>query len=399
MCGRFALEITGREVADQIVNDFYLDIIESEEEVETGAVPEEGEEDIREERGNGLGKSYNVAPTSFVNVYTNSHHLRTMKWGLIPQWIARSKMDSYNSGRTINARLETLSSKRIWKGCLKYKRCVIPVSGYYEWQKKKGEKIPYYVKRKDNKLIFLAGLYDHLNQEQTNGSKGEKSEGKVEIKEREQTLYSFTIVTGVAPDSLKWLHDRMPTVLEPGSKEWNEWLNEDKTEWTQKELYDTLKPTYNESLMESYQVSKDVGSVKNKGEYLVEPVQTATPIKPKKESSRNGSELKKEEGTDGKRHGVKKEQEEKEVEEGVGQKGDEEYQEPEKGQQGEVKGEEEEKVPIKKGKGSSSSSSSSKKDTKGNKRDITSMLRSSTRDKTGKSGEEHVPRPKKERKR
>lgn len=60
----------------------------------------------------------------------------------------------------INAKAETLAEKPSFKNSLRKKRCIIPASGFYEWQKVPGQKIkpPFYIKMKDNAPFFFAGL-------------------------------------------------------------------------------------------------------------------------------------------------------------------------------------------------------------------------------------------------
>lgn len=251
------MEYNGEQLANQLRDGFHLEITEPGE---------------QRDSGQDLDKSYNVAPTNMVNVYSIGHQLKSMKWGLVPSWIVHSKIDSFNSYRTINARLETLTSKRIWKKCVHYKRCVIPVSGYYEWQTKGKEKIPYYVRRKDGELTFLAGLYDSFDVVEEKKKEEESKQVKKEEKSGKLPLYTFTIITADAPKNLKWLHDRMPCILVPGTNQWDNWFNTEHTEWEQKELSELLEPIYDETTMDVYRVSKDVGKVSNKGEYLIKPV-------------------------------------------------------------------------------------------------------------------------------
>lgn len=267
MCGRYALVYDGDELAKRMSHQL-------NKTVKPPAEPYE--------------KSYNVAPTNEVPVYfapqvhsqyeenpeetdssttENKFTLVNMRWGFIPSW-AKNK-DQFKGYATINARLEGLLTNKLYGQSVKRgKRCVIPVSGYYEWTKpnpelnKKNLKIPYYVTRKDpvveKDVMYLAGIYDYNDNEK---------------------IHSFSIITGHAPKSLEWLHLRMPCCLEPGSQAWNIWLGDEgsdkkKNEWTQEELSTLLKPWYDENKYTCYQVSKDVGKVTNKESYLIEPVTT-----------------------------------------------------------------------------------------------------------------------------
>ncbi|CDK28971.1 unnamed protein product [Kuraishia capsulata CBS 1993] len=183
--------------------------------------------------------------------------IRYMKWGMIPFWTKR--ISDYSPFKTFNAKAESIKDgHRVWKMVRSRTRCVVPMLGYYEWLNKKSEtskaitKIPYFIKRKDSKLMFLAGLWDKsiFSDEETT-----------------HVIYSFSIVTGPAPQQLEWLHHRMPRVLEPGTKEFDLWLDP-KHDWDDK-LMSCLQP-YDKDDLEWFEVSRDVGNVRNEGEHLIQ---------------------------------------------------------------------------------------------------------------------------------
>ncbi|CUS20675.1 LAQU0S01e12068g1_1 [Lachancea quebecensis] len=250
MCGRYALDCSGIEVGRRLDG---LDI----------------NYEISEDDSVNFETSYNIAPTQTAPVLTSREHLKIMNWGLVPHW-TKNVVNS-QPYKTFNARKENLATSKMWTTPCNYKRCVVPVSGYYEWQTKGKTKIPYYVTRKDRELIFLAGMYDHVEA---------------------QDFYSYTVVTGPAPPELEWLHSRMPVVLERGSKEWNAWLNESKTSWNESELEQTLKARCDTSVMEWWQVSSKVGKVSNNGECLISPAKGAVRDFFKKEDKTNGRLIK-----------------------------------------------------------------------------------------------------------
>lgn len=215
--------------------------------------------------------SYNVAPTQRSAVYNPTREkgtgkgsetatekdqdkgtgdIRYMKWGLLPHW--SRKPGAFTGYSTFNARLEKLLGSKMWSGCLPSRRCAVPMSGYYEWLTAKDKsKTPYYLRRKDDRVMFLAGLFDYNETE---------------------NLYTFTIVTGPAPTNLAWLHDRMPCVLEADSPEWEQWMDPGKTRWTQGDLDRVLMPRFDEQKYQVYRVSRDVGRVANNGIYLTQEV-------------------------------------------------------------------------------------------------------------------------------
>lgn len=105
-----------------------------------------------------------------------------------------------------NARSETLREKPSFRGLVQSRRCIVPISGFFEWQAVDGQrqKRPWYLSRADGDPMLLAGLWDTWSAE---GSE----------------LDSFAILTR-APDSfMEPIHDRMPVILEPDSAP--DWIN------------------------------------------------------------------------------------------------------------------------------------------------------------------------------
>ena len=182
------------------------------------------------------------------------YKLQAMKWGLIPFWTKRNP-DYGTLMKTINCRDDSLIEDRgMWTSMKKRKRCVVICQGFYEWLKKNNgkERIPHFIKRKDGKPMCFAGLWDAVQYE---GS--------------EQTLYSYTVITTDPNDQMKFLHDRMPVILDPGSENLRTWVDPKRYEWS-KELQSILKPYGGE--LEIYPVSKDVGKVGNNSPSFIIPI-------------------------------------------------------------------------------------------------------------------------------
>lgn len=182
------------------------------------------------------------------------YKLQSMKWGLIPFWTKRNP-DYGTVMRTINARDDSLASKGgMWNTMKQRKRCIVVAQGFYEWLKKNGgkEKIPHYVKRKDEQLMCFAGLWDCVQYE---GS--------------DEKHYTYTIITTDSNKQLSFLHDRMPVILENGSDQIRTWLDPSRSEWS-KDLQSLLEPF--EGDLECYPVSKDVGKVGNNSPRFIVPV-------------------------------------------------------------------------------------------------------------------------------
>lgn len=81
--------------------------------------------------------------------------------------------------------------------------------------------------------------------------------------------YTFTIITTDSNKQLKFLHDRMPVILEPGSEAMRQWLDPTSYEWT-RELQALLQPFNGD--VEVYPVSKDVGKVGNNSPSFIRPL-------------------------------------------------------------------------------------------------------------------------------
>ncbi len=93
------------------------------------------------------------------------YKMQSMKWGLIPFWTKRNP-DYGSMMKTINCRDDSLiENKGMWTTMKQRKRCIVVAQGFYEWLQKGKEKIPHYVKRKDEKLMCFAGLWDCVQYE------------------------------------------------------------------------------------------------------------------------------------------------------------------------------------------------------------------------------------------
>jgi len=152
----------------------------------------------------------------------------------------------------INARIETIARGLFYKTLFPDHRAVIPADGWYEWvrddldEKKKQP----FIRLKTRKPMFFAGLA-----QVEPGPPADESPG-------------FLIITGDSDAGMLDVHDRRPVVLSPELA--REWLSPDLTKDRAKEIAKNLgRPTED---FEWYPVSKDVGNVRNKGEYLIKSI-------------------------------------------------------------------------------------------------------------------------------
>jgi putative SOS response-associated peptidase YedK len=111
---------------------------------------------------------YNICPTTIVDAVMErdgKRVLEPMRWGLVPNWWKKSLKELKLA--TFNARAETIMDKPFFRSAFKRTRCLIPASGYYEWQTIGKEKQPYYFTRKDGQVVTIAGLWDEWTNPET----------------------------------------------------------------------------------------------------------------------------------------------------------------------------------------------------------------------------------------
>jgi putative SOS response-associated peptidase YedK len=148
----------------------------------------------------------------------------------------------------INARSETVDQKPAFRTAIRFRRCIIPASGFYEWQKVEGKKHPFYITLKDDRPMLFAGVWDHWK----------ATDGTV--------VESFTILTTITNDLIKPLHDRMPVILD--TNDINLWLNSKVS--GPEQLKPFFKP-YPPEQMEMYKVADLVNSPRNDTSECIEP--------------------------------------------------------------------------------------------------------------------------------
>ncbi|ADP72415.1 protein of unknown function DUF159 [Rhodomicrobium vannielii ATCC 17100] len=226
-----------------------------------------------------LAASWNVAPTNQAVVIAGSCGglaLTRMAFGLIPPWAKGPAIGS----KLINARAETLSEKPAFRQALQTRRCVIPVSGFYEWgrmgmrtRKSRGAskeperaavasgqapqqsgRQPYYIASAGGTHLSLAGLWEQWNDRLT-----------------------FAIITVPANPLLATIHERMPAIL----------AAEDARAWIETGDASLLKP-YPPDQLSMWPVSRRVNAPGNNDPSLVEAI--AEPPHEPRDPARNGGE-------------------------------------------------------------------------------------------------------------
>lgn len=139
---------------------------------------------------------YNIAPSQPAPVATQNGQrvLRELRWGLVPHWAKDPSIGS----RMINARAESVADKPAFRDAFARRRCIVPATGYYEWQAVAGSrrKQPMWIHPPDGGVLLLAGIWDRWR----------APDGAV--------LDSFAIVTMDASEAVREIHDRMPLALD-----------------------------------------------------------------------------------------------------------------------------------------------------------------------------------------
>ena len=190
---------------------------------------------------------YNIAPTQIIPAVLESggeRIINQLRWGLLPSW---AKDDSIGR-KLINARAETLSEKPSFRNAFRSRRCIIPASGFYEWQKVvKGAKQPFYFYLKEKEIFGFAGLWEEWLD-----------------KESGELLETCTIITTEANRVLEPVHERMPVILKP--KDYEQWLDEKQND-TDK-LQKLLAP-YPAKEMTAHAVSRAVNVPSNDSPELI----------------------------------------------------------------------------------------------------------------------------------
>lgn len=196
-----------------------------------------------------MAPRYNIAPTQPVAAVrlnrSGSRELTHFHWGLIPSWSKDTKFAS----RMINARSETAPEKPAFRAAFKRRRCLIPVTGFYEWQKLNGKKQPMHILAADDSLLAFGGLWEYW-------SSADGSE-----------IESCTILTREANEFMTPLHHRMPVIVEPD--DFDLWLDLHAPLPAVKGLLEQV--VANEKLR-AYPVSTYVNSPRNEGAKCIQPM-------------------------------------------------------------------------------------------------------------------------------
>jgi putative SOS response-associated peptidase YedK len=231
MCGRFTLTQSATAIADR----FELDDLPF------------------------LAPRYNIAPTQPVAVIrvgsgrqqlAGDRQFTHLVWGLIPAWAK----DPMMGAKLINARAETLAEKPSFRSAFKYRRCLIPTDGFYEWQRVEKKKQPYLFGLADRQPFAFAGLWEHW--QSADGSE----------------IESCTIITTEANSLMRSIHDRMPVILQP--QDYQQWLDPAVQKVDQlRSLLRPYEPTSDLKTLTAHPVSVKVNNPRHDSPDCIEPIE------------------------------------------------------------------------------------------------------------------------------
>ncbi|RMP44336.1 hypothetical protein ALO95_200337 [Pseudomonas syringae pv. antirrhini] len=192
---------------------------------------------------------YNIAPSTdvpVIHVEPDGLRISPIHWG----WKREITWPKVKVVQPINARIETIAKGRFYKSLFPEHRALIPADGWYEWVRDdldEKKKQPFFIRLKTRRPMFFAGLAQAAP-----GDSADEPPG-------------FLIITSSSDSGMLDIHDRRPVVLSPEAA--REWLAPGLSKDRAKEIArDLCQPVED---FEWYPVSKDVGNVRNKGEYLV----------------------------------------------------------------------------------------------------------------------------------
>jgi len=221
MCGRYALTATPEEVRALFG---YLD-------------------------GEDFPPRYNIAPSQPVAIVRLAHGARRFalaRWGLVPSWVK----DPKRFALLFNARAETASEKPAFRAAMRYRRCLFPASGFYEWRRGPGKsKQPYWVRPRGGGLVAFAGLWETWS---------DRDGGEID---------TASILTTDANTTIAPIHDRMPVVIE--ADDFDRWL--DCRGHPPDAVAELLRPAP-ATLFEAIPVGSRVNTAANDDPALQEPV-------------------------------------------------------------------------------------------------------------------------------
>ncbi len=199
--------------------------------------------------------SWNIAPTRVAPVLLRSRRdgsrrIEIFRWGLLPPWAQEAE-----GAKLVNVRSETVFEKATSREPARARRCLVPVSGWYEWRREGRRSQPFYVTDPAREVTLLAGVWNARRRESGD------------------FLFTYGILTRDAEGDVAAVHHRMPVALADDAAE--AWLAPGETQ-PQEALAAALGGAL--TALRVRPVSPAVNDVRREGPALIEPF--ALPLAP-----------------------------------------------------------------------------------------------------------------------
>lgn len=191
---------------------------------------------------------WNVAPMQPSWIVTADREARRVQpatWGLV-NW---SEADRRAGAKHINARAESLASRRPYREAFASARCVVPADGFFEWTVEGRQRFPTWFHRPDRRIFGFAGLYTSAR-----------------LPGESESTTTFTIITTPPNATVAAVHNRMPVIL-AGDAAIDEWLYAKQTPEALRRLLIPAPDDY----LQATSVSTRVNSVANDDPACLDP--------------------------------------------------------------------------------------------------------------------------------
>lgn len=194
-----------------------------------------------------LEARYNIAPTQPVAVVRRlrpggPRQLDLLRWGVtLPP-----SQGSRRSGPVINARLESLTARPVFRDAFRHRRCLVPADGFYEWAPGSGRRQAFHIARKDGRPLAFAGIWEPAAQDGAPAA--------------------AVILTTAPNDLLRPIHDRMPVIVDPA--DYDRWL---APEGSSSETLAALLEPYPAEPLAARPVGPTVNNAQNEGVACLDP--------------------------------------------------------------------------------------------------------------------------------
>jgi putative SOS response-associated peptidase YedK len=190
---------------------------------------------------------FNLCPTQdgpVLRLIDGERGFEPMRWQLVPNW----EPDFSTKLSTINARSETVFESPLFGELVSRQRCIIPLSGFFEWKNEGGKRRPFKIHLQTNAIMSVAGMWEVWRP----GTRFERR--------------SFTILTTAANRFMREIHDRMPVILD--SSIIDDWLSPETHE--REELESFMKPC-SDDWLSAAEISSLVNSPRNNSPEVLHP--------------------------------------------------------------------------------------------------------------------------------